>query len=68
VNGVQVEGVQEIREAVFHHFSYHYQATVLERPGVEDLNFRRLSEGESGTLVRPFTLEEVKQAIWDCDS
>jgi len=64
----QVEGVQKIREAVFHHFSYHCKATVLERPGVEDLNFRRLSVGESGTLVHPFMLEEVKQAIWDCDS
>lgn len=23
---------------------------------------------ESGNIIRPFTLEEVKQAIWDCDS
>ena len=23
---------------------------------------------ESGSFIRPFTVEEVKQAIWDCDS
>jgi len=23
---------------------------------------------ESGNIIRPFTLDEVKQAIWDCDS
>jgi len=28
----------------------------------------QLSVAESGTLIRPFSLEEVKQAIWDCDS
>ena len=68
VNGVQVEGVQNVREAVFHHFSSHYKATDWVQPGVEDLSFCRLSVAELGTLVCPFTLEEVKQAIWDCDS
>jgi len=35
---------------------------------VEDFNFRKLFVNESSNLVRPFTLEEVKSAIWDCDS
>ena len=68
VNGVQVEGVQNVREAVLHHFSSHYKATNVVRPGVEELRFRRQSVAESGTLIRPFSLEKVKQAIWDCDS
>jgi len=68
VNGVQVKGVQNVREAVLHHFSSHYKATDVVRPCVEGLRFRRLSVAESGTLIHPFSLEEVKQAIWDCDS
>jgi len=42
VNGVQVEGVENIREAVVHHFSSHYKATNEVRPGVEGLRFRQL--------------------------
>jgi len=47
VNGVQVEGVQIVREAVLNHFSSHYKATEGVRPWVEDLRFRRLSVAES---------------------
>ena len=32
------------------------------------MRFSQLSLGEAGSLIRPFLLEEVKQAIWDCDS
>ena len=31
------------------------------------LPFRRLSNGEAGNLTKPFSLQEVKQAVWDCD-
>jgi len=68
VDGIHVEGVQNIRTAVFNHFATHYRASTVVRPGVEGLNFRKLSYSQAGNLVRPFTLEEVKQAVWDCDS
>ena len=35
---------------------------------MEILDFFQLSIVESSTLTRPFTLDEVEQAIWDCDS
>jgi len=68
VNDVQVEGVQDIRAAVFNHFSSHFKAINVDRPAMEDLDFRKLSADESSALTRPFTLEEVKTAIWECDS
>jgi len=68
VDCVQIEGVQPIRAAVFSHFSSHFKGVSLDRPGVEDLTFSQLSMVEAGNLIRPFTLDEVKQAIWDCDS
>jgi len=67
VNGRQIDGVQNVRGAVFHHFSSHLKNTPMARPGVETLRFRQLSLSEVGSLIRPFTQEEVKQAIWDCD-
>jgi hypothetical protein len=68
VEGVTVQGVQNIRAAVFNHFASHYRATNSVRPSVDGLNFRKLSYAQAGSLVRPFSLEEVKQAVWDCDS
>jgi hypothetical protein len=33
-----------------------------------DLNIRQLSYREGAALIRPFTLEELKNTVWDCDS
>jgi len=68
VNDVQIEGVHNIRGAVWNHFYSHFKAVTIERPEVEDLHFLMLSVNEATSLVRPFTLEEVKAAIWNCDS
>jgi len=68
VDGVPVKGVQNIRMAVCNHFSRHFSALEMVRPGVQGMNFRKLSYSQAGSLVRPFTLEEVKQAVWDCES
>lgn len=32
------------------------------------MDFQKLTFVQSGRLVRPFVLEEVKQAVWDCES
>ena len=32
------------------------------------MQFRTLSVGEGGSLIKPFSEGEVKEAIWDCDS
>ncbi|XP_024632722.1 uncharacterized protein [Medicago truncatula] len=68
VDGVIVEGVQNIRIAVFNHFASHYSSSDVVRPGIQGLNFRKLTYAQAGNLVRPFSLEEVKHAIWDCES
>ena len=68
VDGVFVEGVHNVRSAVFNHFSTHFKPLRVSRPGVGGLQFRRLSTVDAGSLIIPFTQEEVKQAIWDCDS
>jgi len=67
VGEVNVEEVQNIREVVFDNFSTHFKVVREGRPGIQGLHFRKLSFGEAGNLTRPFSLEEVKQAIWDYD-
>ncbi|PNX82715.1 cysteine-rich receptor-like protein kinase [Trifolium pratense] len=68
VDGVMLEGVNPIRQAVFSHFESHFQAPNVERPGVDDLQFKRLNPVEIGGLTKPFSEAEVKLAVWDCDS
>jgi hypothetical protein len=63
VGGVMIEGVSNVREAVFNHFADHFSAPVVERPRPLDLNFRLLSYREGADLVKPFTLDEIKIAV-----
>jgi len=68
VNGVMVEGVENVRAAIHSHFSSHFQSRVEERPSMAGLHFRSLSHAEGGGLVKPFSLDEVKATMWDCDN
>jgi len=68
IGGVQVEGVDNVREAVFNHFSNHFQSDVVERPSPMHLNFCMLSYRDGAAFVKPFSMEELKVAVWDCDS
>jgi len=68
VYGVGVEGVQNIRMAVFNHFSSHFKSRGVDRLSVGSIPFRKLSFSEGDNLTKPFSMEEVKQAVWDCDS
>ncbi|PNY15039.1 cysteine-rich receptor-like protein kinase, partial [Trifolium pratense] len=68
VDGVTLEGVAPIKQAVFSHFESHFKASNVERPRVDDLQFKRLNQVESGSLIKPFTEAEVRSAVWDCDS
>jgi len=67
VGGVNIEGVQNIRVAVYDHFSNHFKAFRELRPSLQGTHFSKLSYGQAGSLTKPFSVEEVKQAVWDCD-
>jgi hypothetical protein len=68
VDGGVVEGVNPVRAAVFNYFADHFKNIQGERPSVEGLEFRRIDVMDGVTLVRPFHIDEVKAAVWDCDS
>jgi len=68
VNGVLVEGVANVRSTVFNHFSAHFQSTSVSRPSMENLHFKSLSVPQGVDLIKPFSVEEVKVVVWDCDS
>ena len=57
---MEIEGVHNVRQAVFSHFSSHFQAQVVDRPSVANLSFRRLSVSEGGGLILPCLGASVK--------
>ena len=68
LNGTLVEGVENVRRAVFTHFRAQFQPTRTTRPSMDALAFRTLSFNDGATLIKPFTEEEVRVAVWDVDS
>ncbi|GAU49838.1 hypothetical protein TSUD_408070 [Trifolium subterraneum] len=64
VGGITLEGVNPIRQAVVSHF----KANNMDRPGIDNLVFKRLSPLDSCSLTIPFSTTEVKAAVWDCDN
>jgi len=62
-----VEGVAYVREAMFGHFQSHILAQNINRPRVDDLQFRQLYAADATILTSSFHKDEVKAAIWDCD-
>jgi len=68
VDGTIVEGVYPVRQTVFSHFANHFKRRGTEKVALNNLTFNTLSYTEGGGLTRPFTEEEVKAAVWDCDS
>jgi hypothetical protein len=68
VDGVTLEGVNPIRQAVVAHFATHFKARSVARPGVDNLLFSRLSMADHSGLTKPFSEAEVKAAVGDCDS
>jgi len=63
-----MEGVQPIRNTIFMHFRNPFKATRVGWPNVGNLHFKTLTFQDGGRLVKPFSVDEVKAAVWDCDS
>ena len=55
VDRVFVEGVNNVRSAIFNHFSTHFKPLRVSRPGVGGLQFRQLSTVDAGSLIIPLT-------------
>jgi len=68
VNGTVVEVVQPVRQAVFSHFKNNFISLRVLRPSVGNLQFQKLSVMEMGNLTKPFSMDEIKSAVWDCDN
>jgi hypothetical protein len=68
MNGMLVKGVQGVSNVVFDHFNNHLKKVDKYRPGLGELMFKFVDDVEGSDLIKPFLMEEIKEAKWECDS
>ncbi|GKV21933.1 hypothetical protein SLEP1_g31856 [Rubroshorea leprosula] len=68
VNGKQLTGVTEIKEGVAEYFKNIFTEEVWQRPKLDGIGFKQISQADNELLVAPFSEEEVRKVIWECDS
>lgn len=62
-----VSDVGEIKEEVRRHLGGQFKEIRFARPTLDGINFKIISEDEADFLVSPFSIEEVKEAVWSCE-
>ncbi|GKU94711.1 hypothetical protein SLEP1_g8164 [Rubroshorea leprosula] len=68
VEGEELRQVEDIKQGVMKYFANLFSDEGWQRPTLEGLSFKSISEEDRSMLIEPFTEEEVKEAVWNCDS
>ncbi|GJX20869.1 putative RNA-directed DNA polymerase [Tanacetum coccineum] len=66
INGTWVESPRDIKQADMDHYAARFKESYGNRPLLESNLFRKLSTMDASFLKSDFTIEEVKEAVWDC--
>ncbi|KAH1120712.1 hypothetical protein J1N35_003872 [Gossypium stocksii] len=56
-----------LKEKLVNYFSDHFSCLLRNWKMDFVLNFKRLSDSEASNLELPFSMEEIKEAVWSCD-
>jgi hypothetical protein len=57
----------EVRRVVVEYFTSHVADTPWERPRLDGVPFKGVSEADNVGLVAPFSLEEIEDVVKDSD-
>lgn len=58
-----VNGVSQIRNEVFSHFSNMYSEVVQERPSLDRVHFEKINDVGREMMVDTFSFEEVENIV-----
>ncbi|GKV43294.1 hypothetical protein SLEP1_g50605 [Rubroshorea leprosula] len=61
-------GVAQIKEKVARYFEELFTEEKWERPKLDGIIFNKIFEADNDILTVTFSEEEIKEAIWDCES
>lgn len=60
--------MEGINKAVKEHFEEgRYKEERFKRPTLDGVRFKQISQEENNMLTTPFSLEEIKEVVWECD-
>lgn len=70
INGLMLNGLWEVepntlKQEIFKHFSERFSETSQHRPEFVNNRFRRLPQNVADELIVPFSVEEIKRAVWE---
>ncbi|GKV35031.1 hypothetical protein SLEP1_g43351 [Rubroshorea leprosula] len=68
IEGKELKNMEDIKQGVKQYFANLFTDEGWSRPTLEGLNFKTISEADRGMLTDPFTEEEVRATVWNCDS
>ncbi|GKV33852.1 hypothetical protein SLEP1_g42302 [Rubroshorea leprosula] len=68
INDKQHTVVAEIKEEVAKYFEELFTGEQWQRPKLEGIDFKQISSTDSELLMAEFSEDEIKEAVWDCDS
>ncbi|KAJ9561194.1 hypothetical protein OSB04_006354 [Centaurea solstitialis] len=66
-DGIWSEDTSTIQTAIFNHFAERFHESTPVRPSFICSSFSRLSTDEATGLEKPFSDDEIKDAVWSCD-
>ncbi|XP_076905281.1 uncharacterized protein LOC143560998 [Bidens hawaiensis] len=67
VHGAWVLDPVVVKREVFNHFATRFLEPLLKRPEIVCAWIGSLNDAEANGLVVPFSLSEIKNAVWDCE-
>ncbi|KAF5808150.1 putative RNA-directed DNA polymerase [Helianthus annuus] len=72
INGLMINGIWEtapplIKDSVCSFFAEKFKEPYNDRPGLLCPVMKMISEADAEALVAPFSLCEIKDAVWDCE-
>nr|KAJ0221007.1 hypothetical protein LSAT_V11C200075540 [Lactuca sativa] len=68
VNGFWITDPSMIKQEVVNHFRERYSEPIRSRPKFISAKFKKLTPQLASSLEKPFSLDEIKSAIWACGS
>lgn len=61
-----VEPVQDLKESVYTYFELNFKEEQWPRPELDGVQLRKLDREDNVFLTAPFSIEEIKKAMWSC--
>ncbi|GKV25593.1 hypothetical protein SLEP1_g35004 [Rubroshorea leprosula] len=68
IKGDQYRGVNEIKEGVMNYFKGLFSEEEWQRPKLDGVSFKQIDKADNDFLIATFSEEDIKNAVWDCDS